>query len=58
MKPAEGVVTRPSAYGFAETLGRLQSALERRQLEIFARFEIRRIPKHIEFPKARKKMRL
>ncbi len=39
MKPAEGVVTRPSAYGFAETLGRLDSALERRQLEIFARFD-------------------
>jgi uncharacterized protein (DUF302 family) len=39
MKPAEGVVTRPSAYGFAETLARLDSALERRQLEIFARFD-------------------
>jgi uncharacterized protein (DUF302 family) len=39
MKPAEGVVTRASAYGFAETLARLDSALERRQLEIFARFD-------------------
>jgi uncharacterized protein (DUF302 family) len=39
MKPAEGVVTRPSAYGFAETLARLDRALERRQLEIFARFD-------------------
>src|ERR1700736_5034913 len=38
-KVVEGVVTRPSAYGFAETLARLQSALERRQLEIFARFD-------------------
>jgi uncharacterized protein (DUF302 family) len=39
MKPVEGVVTRPSAYGFAETLARLDSALQRRQLEIFARFD-------------------
>jgi len=39
MKPAEGVVTRPSAYGFAETLERLDGALQRRQLEIFARFD-------------------
>jgi len=39
MKPAEGVVTRASAHGFAETLARLESALERRQLEIFARFD-------------------
>jgi len=39
MERAEGVVTRPSAYGFAETLARLDSALERRQLEIFARFD-------------------
>src|SRR5207244_5149897 len=39
MKPAEGVVTRPSAYGFGATLARLDSALERRQLEIFARFD-------------------
>jgi uncharacterized protein (DUF302 family) len=39
MKPAEGVVTRPSAFGFAETLARLDTALERRQLEIFARFD-------------------
>jgi uncharacterized protein (DUF302 family) len=39
MKPAEGVVTRPSAYGFAETIARLDRALERRQLEIFARFD-------------------
>src|ERR1700674_1200722 len=38
-KVVEGVVTRPSAYGFAETLARLQRALERRQLEIFARFD-------------------
>jgi uncharacterized protein (DUF302 family) len=35
----EGVVTRPSAYGFAETLTRLRSALVRRQLEIFAWFD-------------------
>jgi len=34
-----GVATRPSAYGFAGTLARLASALERRQLEIFARFD-------------------
>src|SRR5260370_28554416 len=39
MRPAEGVVTRPSAYGFAETLARLDRALERRQLEIFAWFD-------------------
>lgn len=39
MKPAEGVVIRPSAYGFAETLARLDRALDRRQLEIFARFD-------------------
>jgi uncharacterized protein (DUF302 family) len=39
MKPAEGVVTRPSAFGFAETLARLDTALERRQLEIFVRFD-------------------
>jgi len=39
MKPAEGVVKRPSAYGFAETLARLDSALQGRQLEIFARFD-------------------
>ena len=32
-------MTRPSAYGFAETLARLDRALERRQLEIFARFD-------------------
>jgi len=38
-KVVEGVVTRPSPYGFAETLARLQTALERRQLEIFARFD-------------------
>src|ERR1700736_6184200 len=38
-RSVDGVVTRPSAYGFAETLARLQSALERRQLEIFARFD-------------------
>jgi uncharacterized protein (DUF302 family) len=35
----EGIVTRPSAYGFAATLARLDSALERRQLTIFARFD-------------------
>lgn len=35
----EGVVTRPSAYGFAETLARLRSTLLRRQLEIFAWFD-------------------
>ncbi len=34
-----GVVTRPSAHGFAETLARLDSALEGRKLEIFARFD-------------------
>src|SRR5207244_11416363 len=39
MKPAEGVVTRPSAYGFAATLARADSALERRQLGIFGRFD-------------------
>jgi len=39
MKSVEGVVTRASAYGFAETLARLEGALERRQLEIFARFD-------------------
>lgn len=39
MKQADGVVTRPSPYGFAEALARLESALERRQLEIFARFD-------------------
>ena len=39
MKLAEGVVTRPSAYGFAETLARLRSSLVRRQLEIFAWFD-------------------
>jgi uncharacterized protein (DUF302 family) len=39
MKPAEGVVTRPSAYGFAETLARLRTSLVRRQLEIFAWFD-------------------
>jgi uncharacterized protein (DUF302 family) len=38
-KVVEGVVTRVSRYGFAETLARLQNALERRQLEIFARFD-------------------
>jgi uncharacterized protein (DUF302 family) len=35
----EGVVTRASRYGFAETLARLRSALARRQLEIFASFD-------------------
>jgi uncharacterized protein (DUF302 family) len=38
-KQAEGVVTRPSRYGFKETLARLESELQRRQLEIFARFD-------------------
>jgi uncharacterized protein (DUF302 family) len=35
----EGVVTRRCQYGFAETLARVERALERRQLEIFARFD-------------------
>jgi uncharacterized protein (DUF302 family) len=35
----EGVVTRASRYGFAETLARLRSALARRQLEVFASFD-------------------
>ncbi len=35
----EGVVTRASRYGFAETLARLRRALARRQLEIFAWFD-------------------
>jgi uncharacterized protein (DUF302 family) len=35
----EGVVTRASRYGFAETLARLRNALARRQLEIFASFD-------------------
>ncbi|HXN04675.1 MAG TPA: DUF302 domain-containing protein [Candidatus Acidoferrum sp.] len=35
----EGVVIRRSRYGFAETLARAERALERRQLEIFARFD-------------------
>jgi uncharacterized protein (DUF302 family) len=35
----EGVVTRQSQYAFSETLARLESALARRQLEIFARFD-------------------
>jgi uncharacterized protein (DUF302 family) len=39
MKRTAGVATRPSAYGFAETLARLEGALERRELEIFARFD-------------------
>ena len=39
VKQSEGVVTRSSRYGFAETLDRLESALQRRQLEIFARFD-------------------
>src|ERR1700674_5531958 len=38
-RSVDGVVTRPSAYGFAGTLARLESALQRRQLEIFARFD-------------------
>ena len=39
VKQAEGVVTRSSRYGFTETLDRLDSVLQRRQLEIFARFD-------------------
>ena len=39
VKQAEGVVTRSSRYGFTETLDRLESTLQRRQLEIFARFD-------------------
>jgi uncharacterized protein (DUF302 family) len=39
MERTDGVVTRPSTYGFAETLARLRSALVRRQLEIFACFD-------------------
>jgi uncharacterized protein (DUF302 family) len=39
MKRPEGVVTRPSAHGFVETLARLRSALLWRQLEIFAWFD-------------------
>jgi len=39
VKQAEGIVTRSSRYGFTETLDRLESALQRRQLEIFARFD-------------------
>lgn len=35
----EGVVTRTSRYGFADTLSRLDGALVRRQLEVFARFD-------------------
>ena len=35
----EGIVRRESPYGFAETLDRLERALQRRQLEIFARFD-------------------
>jgi uncharacterized protein (DUF302 family) len=38
-KQAEGVVTRPSPYGFRETLARLETELQRRQLEIFARLD-------------------
>ena len=38
-RDVEGVVTRPSVYGFAETLARLRAALLRRQLEIFAWFD-------------------
>jgi uncharacterized protein (DUF302 family) len=38
-KQAEGVVTQPSPYGFRETLARLETELQRRQLEIFARFD-------------------
>jgi uncharacterized protein (DUF302 family) len=39
MESAEFVVTRASAYGFAQTLARLRSALVRRHLEIFAWFD-------------------
>ena len=39
VKQAEGVVRRSSRYGFTETLDRLESALQRRHLEIFARFD-------------------
>ena len=39
VKQAEGIVTRSSRYGFTETLDRLESALQRRQLEILARFD-------------------
>lgn len=39
MERDEGVLTRPSAYGFAETLARLRSALVQRHLEIFAWFD-------------------
>jgi uncharacterized protein (DUF302 family) len=39
MERADGVVTRPSAYGLAQTLARLRSALARRHLEIFAWFD-------------------
>jgi uncharacterized protein (DUF302 family) len=35
----EGIISRPSRYGFAETLARLESGLQRRQLAIFARFD-------------------
>ena len=39
VKQAEDVVRRSSRYGFTETLDRLEAALQRRQLEIFARFD-------------------
>jgi len=35
----DGLVTRRSQHGFAEALARLDSALARRQLEVFARFD-------------------
>src|ERR1700730_18082222 len=35
----DGVVTRRGQYGYAEALARLESALARRQLEVFARFD-------------------
>src|ERR1700716_1055810 len=38
-KQVEGVVTRTSRYGFSETLDRVERGLQRRQLEIFARFD-------------------
>jgi uncharacterized protein (DUF302 family) len=39
MDQIEGVVTRSSRSGFKETLARLEAELQRRQLEIFARFD-------------------
>jgi uncharacterized protein (DUF302 family) len=39
MDQIEGVVTRLSRFGFQETVARLEDGLQRRQLEIFARFD-------------------